>query len=256
MGPEVVFVFVLHRGDRIREALQFYRGYTSTASDEVSSFAILGTVPRDETFPEGIHGEPYVLFATCYSGDVTQGEQMMQPLRDFDTPLVDFSDRMPFVDVQSMFDEDYPTGARYYWKSAYLNDLTDEAIYHVAEHSTSRPSKIATVDIWHLGGAIDRVDDDGTAFGGRGEPYLLGVEVNWENPQDDEANVAWTRHVIEDMRAFSSGSEYLNFPGFMEQGNETMRATFGSKYERLVALKNKYDPTNLFRLNSNIEPAA
>jgi FAD/FMN-containing dehydrogenase len=111
------------------------------------------------------------------------------------------------------------------------------------------------VDVWHLGGAISRVGAEESAFGGREAPFLLGVEANWEHSRDDEANIAWARECVEDMQRFSGGGQYLNFPGFLEGGDETLRATFGTNYERLVAVKERYDPTNLFRLNQNISPA-
>ncbi|MGA9402737.1 MAG: BBE domain-containing protein [Haladaptatus sp.] len=114
---------------------------------------------------------------------------------------------------------------------------------------------MSTVDVWQLGGAIDDIGVEESSFAGRHAPYLLGVEANWEALANDEANVEWVRDCLEDMRQFSDGSVYLNFPGFLEDNDETMRTTFGPAYDRLVDLKDKYDPTNLFRLNQNIEPS-
>jgi hypothetical protein len=254
VGPEVMFVFVLYHGSKMREALCFYNDYCTTAPDEVSSFAISGTVPPEEDFPAEIHGEPYVMFAACYAGSVEEGRQVMQPLREFDEPMVDFSEPMPYTDVQMILDEDYPDGFHYYWKSLYLDRLDNEVIEAVAAWTEKRPSPLSTVDIWHMGGAISRFGAEDSAVGSRDAPYLLGVEANWEPSQDDEANIAWTRKCMADMRKFSDGSQYLNFPGFYEDEAETMRTTFGSQYERLVALKKKYDPSNLFRLNQNVKP--
>jgi hypothetical protein len=105
-----------------------------------------------------------------------------------------------------------------------------------------------------MGGAIGRIGAEESAFGGREAPFLLGVEANWENPREDERNIAWARECVEDMQRFSGGAQYLNFPGFLEGGDKTLQATFGDKHERLVALKNNYDPSNVFRLNQNIKP--
>ena len=257
VGPEVMFVFTLYHGSKIREALHYYREYCQTAPDEVSSFAICGDVPPEEVFPEAIHGEPYVLFAACHAGSVTEGQQEMQPLREFDEPMVDFSGPMSYAkEVQTILDEDYPDGMRYYWKSLYLDRLDGEVIDAVVRHNEARPGPLSTVDVWHMGGAIRDVDEEESAFGGRQAPYLLGVEANWEDAADDGANVAWSREVAEEMGRFSSGAEYLNFPGFQEGGEKTMRATFGGKYNRLQTLKEKYDPNNLFRLNQNVTPAS
>ncbi len=255
VGPEVMFVFTLYHGSKMRAALRFYRDYCATAPDEVSSFAICGDVPPEEDFPEVIHGEPYVLFGACYAGSVEAGQRVMQPLRAFDEPMLDFSGPMAYADeVQTILDEDYPDGMRYYWKSLFLDSLDDGVIEAIIDINQKRPGSLSTVDVWHMGGAIARVGDAESAFGGRQAPYLLGIEANWVEPDNDEAHITWTRQAVADMEQFSGGAEYLNFPGFLEEGDKTMRTTFGNKYDRLVALKKKYDPDNLFRLNQNIQP--
>ena len=162
---------------------------------------------------------------------------------------------MPYVQVQTMLDEDYPAGIlRYYWKSLYLSSLGDDAIDLLLDNARRRPSALSTIDIWHMGGAVSRITASESAFGGRQAPYLLGVEANWEAPGEDEVNLAWACNSTAALQPFSDGSEYLNFPGMLEQGEEPLRRTFGINYERLVHLKNTYDPTNLFRLNANIRP--
>ena len=255
VGPEVMMAMVFYHVQKAKEALQFYRDYTASAPEEVSSFAIQGTIPATDVYPQEAHHQPYVLFMAMYAGPIKEGQRVLQPLREFDTPLLDFSAPMPYVHVQSLLDEDYPSGIlRYYWKSLYLDSLGNEALDGLLACAQSRPSALSTVDIWHLGGAVSRSGADESAFSGRQAPYLLGVEANWENQNEDRENIAWTRTCIEAMQPFSDGSEYLNFPGFLEKGEETLRKTFGAKYERLIDLKNKYDPTNLFRLNLNIKP--
>jgi FAD/FMN-containing dehydrogenase len=256
VGPDVMFVFALYRGSQRREALRAYRDYCAAAPDEVSSWAISGTVPATEDFPEEIHGEPYLNIGACYAGSVEKGRRIMQPLREFGEPMVDFSGPMLYTDVQVFLDEDYPDGFHYYWKSLYLESLGDDVIDGVVTWSDRRPSLLSTVDVWHMGGAVSRFSAADAAVGNREAPYLLGVEANWEPSQDDDANVAWARACVEDMRTFSKGGQYLNFPGFHEREDETMRTTFGNQYERLVALKKKFDPSNLFRLNHNIKPDA
>jgi hypothetical protein len=269
VGPEVMFVFVLYHGSQSLKVLRAYQDYCATAPDEVSSFAISGTVLPEEAFPEEIHGEPYVLLGACHAGAVEEGRRVMQPLREIDEPMVDFSGPMPYTEVQKILDDDYPDGYHYYWKSLYLKELDDAVIEKVATWAEKRPSMYSTVDLWHMGGAIRDFGAEDSAVGSRDAPYLLGVEANWAPPgddasgddasgddasEDDDANIAWARDCIADLRPFSDGSQYLNFPGFYENRDETMRATFGDQYERLVALKNQYDPTNFFRLNQNIEP--
>lgn len=257
VGPEVMLCFVLYPEAQALDALRFFRTYTATAPDEVSAFAIFGTVPHAPAFPEATHGQPYILFAALYAGPVEEGTRVLQPLRAWSEPLADFSGAMPYVDVQAFFDADYPAGKlRYYWKSIYIDTLSDAAIDRLAAFAAECPSHHSTIDIWHIGGAVSRVGADETAFGRRDVPYLIGIEGNWEDPQHDKQNIAWTRTLWTELHRFSSGGVYLNFPGLGEEGEALVRAAYGTNYERLVALKNKYDPENLFRVNQNIKPTA
>jgi FAD/FMN-containing dehydrogenase len=253
VGPEVMFCFVFHHGDKAEEGLRFFREYTATAPDEVSVLAVLGVFPPGaEAFPHEVHGLPYLLFGAAYAGSPEEGERVLQPLRDFSTPLVDFSGRMPYQQVQTVFDEDYPTGMRYYWKSSNVLEMSDEAIAVIVEQAQRQPSPLSTTDIWHNAGAIRRMDPNKTAFRGRDVPYLVNAEANWREPSDDEANISWVRTFLKALQPLAEGGSYLNFAGFQEEGQALMRAAFGEKYQRLVALKRQYDPTNLFRLNQNV----
>ena len=256
VGPEVMFCFVFYPGDRAKEILRFYEEYMAQAPDEVSPLGVLGRVPRMDIFPKWWHGKPYVALLAMHAGDVEEGEQVLRPLRELGNPIADLSAPMPYTEVQTVLDEDYPNGWRYYWKSVNGNSLDDEVIEHLVAHAEAAPSDHSTIDVWYQGGAMGRVGASETAFGGRSAPILLGVEANWEEPQDNEANIAWVRNCIADIRRFSDGGIYLNFPGFLEEGDKLLRDAYGKNYERLVALKNKYDPTNLFRMNQNIKPTA
>jgi hypothetical protein len=161
---------------------------------------------------------------------------------------------MPYTEAQKILDEDYPDGWRYYWKSVNVDGLDEGVIQALKQHAESAPSDHSTIDVWFQGGAMGHVGADESAFGDRSAPILLGIEANWEEePQEDEANIAWARACYSDMRRFSGGV-YLNFPGFLEEGQGLMRDAYGENYEILVALKNQYDPANLFRLNQNIKP--
>lgn len=252
VGPEVMFCATFLPAALTKDALRFYREYALTAPDELSSFAISGTIPASHAFPAPIHGEPFILFAACYAGPVEEGERIVRPLREFGTPLVDLSGPTPYRAVQTFFDEDFPYGKlQYYWKSLYLRELSDAAIAAIEALAAARPSPRSTLDIWHLGGAFSRVKTEDSAFGRRDAPYLLGIEANWEDPRETEQNIAWARNAYERMKAFSTGSSYLNLN---ITGDDSVRAAHGDTYERLVALKNRYDPTNLFRLNQNIKP--
>lgn len=255
-GPEVMFCFVFYPVALAKEALHFYQEYTAAAPDEVSSFAIFGTIPHAPVFPTEVQGEDYVLFAACYAGSVEEGERVMQPLRDFSRPLADLSGPLPYVEMQRVLDEDYPAGTmRYYWKSVYLDTLSDGAIDCLTRFALERPAHHSTIDIWHLGGAMNRVGADETAFSPRDMTYLIGIEANWEDPQQDEQNIGWTRALSSELHNYSEGRTYVNFPGMGEEGDALVRSAYGANYARLAAIKRQYDPTNLFRLNQNIKPA-
>ena len=255
VGPEVMFCFVLYPGDRAKEVLRFAEEYVAEAPDEVSPLGVLGRVPGVEDFPEEWHGEQYVALLAMYAGGVEEGEEALRPLRGLGGPIADLSGPMPYTEAQKVLDEDYPDGWRYYWKSVNVGGLEDGVIEALMEHAEAAPSDHSTIDVWFQGGAMGRVGADESAFGDRSAPILIGIEANWE-VGEDEANIAWARACYADMRRFSDGGVYLNFPGFLEEGQGLMRDAYGENYERLVALKDEYDPANLFRLNQNIEPTS
>lgn len=258
VGPDLYFLFVLHdsSGDRFKESLRLFREFSANAPDEASLLQSSGIVPPDEDhFPEEIHLKPFTAFAGLYIGDPDEGREVLRPLLEFGEPLLDASGVVPYVEAQQAFDEDYPDGFRYYWKSLNLTDLSDAAIDRIVAHSRRQPSVLSTVDLWHIGGAVKRPGPDDSAFFGRGADFLLNMEANWEDAADDEANIRWARELIDDMQEFSDRSAYLNFAGFQEEGDEMMRSAFHSQYERLADLKAKYDPENVFHLNQNIKPS-
>ena len=255
VGPEVMFCFVLYPGDRAREVLRFCEEYASQAPDEVSPIGVLGRVPRAELFPEEWHGHPFAAVLAMYAGEAEEGERTLRPLRELGEPIADLSGRMSYTEAQQALDEDYPEGKRYYWKSRNLDSLGEAEIERLIAHAQSAPSDESTIDVWYQGGAMSRVGASQTAFGDRSAPILIGVEANWEEARDDAANVAWVRECVEDLSRFSGGGSYLNFPGFLEEGEQQLRDAFGENYERLAALKSEHDPGNLFRVNQNVKPA-
>jgi hypothetical protein len=164
VGPQVASAMVLYPAEKAQAALRFYRDYTSNLPDEVGTIAEFATVPPGHLFPEQIHGKPVILFGACYVGPVEEGTRQLQPLREFAEPLADLSGPIQFVEFQKFFDEDYPHGRHYYWRSIYLNDLGDEVSAVLAKHAGSRQSPLSTLDVFTLGGAMARVDADKTAL--------------------------------------------------------------------------------------------
>jgi FAD/FMN-containing dehydrogenase len=258
VGPDVFFAFVIHpgTGEDAQAALQFYGEWSRASSDEISSFAILWHAPEIEEIPAEHHGAPIVVYLAMYAGDAGEGEAALQSLRDYGLPIADLSEATPYLEVQRFFDADYPAHEmRYYWKSRYLNELSAEAMGALIRLNEASPSHHSTLDVWQLGGALGRVPPQNTAFGDRSAPYLIGIEANWERPEDDAACIEWGREVFRALEPFSSDREYFNFPGLYEEGDQSVRNTFGANLGRLQSVKRKYDPDNLFRLNHNITPA-
>lgn len=256
LGPEVFMCLVFHPADHAEKAVRFFRQFTQVAPDEVSALLFRGIIPEGaEGFPPEVFKQPFVAFMAVYAGDPDQGEQILEPLRKFDTALVDYSGTTSYVNVQSILDEDYPAHEmRYYWKSINLQNLPDEAAEVFGEHASRQPSDYSTSDLWHVGKGIKRYGSKHGAFNGRHAGYLLNPEANWFNEEDDQANIEWVRSFLEAMRPFSAGGLYLNFAGFQEEGEALMKSAYSNHYERLAELKRAYDPHNLFRLNHNIVP--
>jgi FAD/FMN-containing dehydrogenase len=254
VGPEVFFCFVLYPLERAKEVLQSCESYLREADDEVAPLGVFGRVPDAEEFPAEAHGAPYVALLALHPGVPSEGESALAPLRELGHPIADMSGLMPYTEAQSVLDEDYPDGWRYYWKSVNVTGIGDAAIERLVECASASPSPHSTIDVWFQGGAMAAVGEHETVFANREQPYLLGIEGNWEDEASSDANVAWVRRT--EMGAFSEGGTYLNFPGCLEDGDRMVQEGYGGNYERLVEVKTRYDPNNLFRLNANIQPAS
>jgi len=260
VGPQVYFCYVLYPAARAIDVLRSCERFLSTRPEDygdpdgIAPLGVLGRVPPIEEFPPAWHGEPFAALLALYPGDPVAGERILQPLRQITDPIADLSGRMPYTDAQAVLDQDYPDGGRYYWKSINVPELSDRVIERLVEGVRAAPSPRSTIDVWYQGGAMARVGETDTAFANRTAPYLLGIEANWAEEAGAEANIAWARKTICDLRSFSDGGLYLNFPGFLEEGEQLLREGCGVNYDRLVQIKTKYDPDNLFRLNANIIP--
>jgi FAD/FMN-containing dehydrogenase len=228
-----------------RDFLRFYHEFASTCPDELSTAASLGRAP-DGSVVAGV--------AVCYCGPSETGEQVLHPLRTFGSPLEDNIQPMSYQTLQSAPDAAFPLGRQHYWKSSWLKHLSDEAIEVMLGFVAEMPSAISGVGLQQMHGAASRVDPAATAFPHRDEHYDFLILSQWTHPPDSEENIRWTRAFFEAMQPFFESGVYVNNLG--EEGEDRVKEAYGAHYERLVALKDKYDPTNLFRLNQNIRPAA
>jgi FAD/FMN-containing dehydrogenase len=235
---------VIHPRDKALEVLRFYRDFIESAPEELTLYCVMLSTPE---------GAPAIAMAGCYCGDLAEGERVLQPVRAFGAPLVDAFQPMPFPAVQSMLDAGFPDGNFNYWKFAFLRGLTDEAIAIMVEHANRGTSPLTATIIEHYGGAAGRVAPNETAFAHRNARYHFGVLGQWTNPAESPQHVAWARQFAAAMQPFSSGAYLLSF--LDQEPDETIKAAFGPNYDRLAAVKKKYDPTNFFRVNHNIKPA-
>ena len=256
VAPELLFRRPAFPEEQANEVLRGWRDFMVSAPDEVSGLAEFSTIPSDPAYPESAWGVRVLSLATVYDGPAADAKHATEPLLKLGNPLVDFSDRMDYRTLQKLYDGLFPKGRdRCYWKSTYLARLDDEVIGHIVAGMAKRPSEMTYASVWKFGGAVQRIAADATAFGDRSMPYMLSIDGIWSRPSDDAANIAWVRNFWRDMQRHSTGRLYLNFPGHGEDDN-LVRDAFGAQaYVRLQEIKRKYDPTNLFRMNQNIQPA-
>ena len=244
LGPVLAGPLV-HPLARAREALRFARDFSRAAPDELAVYLVLGRAPD---------GEPSALVIPCYSGPLEEGERLLRPLRAFGPPRLDRVAPVPFTRHQRLFDATTPPGMRNYWKSSFLAALDDEAIDTAIAQFRAAPSPRSLLFIEHVGGAYARVPPEATAFGRRDGEYNLLVLGRWTDPAEDEANVRWARAAWTAMQPYATGAVYVNYLEAGQEGAARVASAYGGNYERLAALKAKYDPTNFFRQNQNIAP--
>jgi hypothetical protein len=233
--------------DKAKQVLRFYRDYTSTAPDELSANAMLLTLPGSD---------PIVGISLCYAGLIEAGERVLKPLKAFGPPALDLIRPMAYAELQTLQDAMVPYGTRnYYSDGTFLKSLSDEALDTIVALATARTSKrslMSLVLLEHFHGAANRVGQDETAFVYRNQKYMLEIISSWLGSAESDEHIRWTREFLTATQPFSTGEVYVNYLG--EEGEDRIKAAYGANYKRLVAVKNKYDPTNFFRMNHNIKP--
>jgi FAD/FMN-containing dehydrogenase len=243
---EVYGGMMLHPFERAPEVLRAYRELTRSAPDELTAFC---------GFLTGPDGAPVVATPLCYTGPGHIGAQLAHRLREAGPPIVDAVGPMPYAALQTMLDEGFPAGQQVYWRSDFLDALTDDVIDGLIERFAGVTSPFSAVLIENVGGAVARVGRDETAYDHRDAQYNLAVIARWTEPAERDRHVQWSRELCDAMRSHARGV-YVNYLG-VDEGADRVREAYGpDKYARLAALKRSYDPTNLFRLNQNIPPAA
>jgi len=254
VGPTITGGPVFYPGERGGEVLRAWRDWAHQAPDEVTTLANLLTAPPVPFLPEEWHGKPLVAIFAAHSGPLGDGERDVQPLREFAEPVADLIGPIPYLALQSLIDPIWEPGAHNYMKAGFLGGLDDGAIDALLAGHACATSRMSEIHVEHLGGAVGRVASASTALGERSAPFLLNVIARTPTADGYEAAVEWGRDLHRTLSPALTGGAYVNF--LSSEGEERVRAAYGDKYGRLVALKDAYDPTNLFRLNQNIAPSA
>jgi FAD/FMN-containing dehydrogenase len=254
VGPTVNAGVVFYDGARAEEILRFYREYARDLPDELTTLVNLLTAPPAPFLPEEWHGKKLVALIGCYAGDPEDGARAMAPMSELGDPVADLIGPMPYVGMQSLIDALWPHGTKAYMKAGYLSELDDAAIETSARFHQDATSPSSEIHVQHFGGAVARVPEEETAYGERGAPFVLNCIAVSHEPGGIDTHVDWAQRFYAAMEPSLTGGAYINF--LSAEGEERVRSAYGpEKYARLQALKDRYDPTNLFRLNQNIAPS-
>jgi FAD/FMN-containing dehydrogenase len=255
VGPTVAAGPVFYPGDRAEEVMRFYRDFAREVPDELSTLVNLMTAPPAPFLPEDWHGKKLIGLVGCYSGDHEEGMKVLQPIRDLGDPVADLVGPMPYVQMQSLLDALWPKGTQAYMKAGYFRELDDHAIATMARFHQSATSPSSEIHIQHFGGAIARVGEDDTAQGERQAPFVLNAIATTHEPGGSlDTHMDWAQRFYAEIEPSLTGGAYINF--LSSEGEDRVQAAYGSeKFARLRALKDRYDPTNLFHLNQNIPPS-
>jgi len=254
VGPEVWSGLVVYAGAQARQVLRAWRDFNAGAPEALSVWAVLRKAPPLPFIPAEHHGRDVVIFPLLYAGDMAAGEKAAVPVATFATPIGTHLGPTPYAGFQQAFDPLLTPGGRNYWKSNNFASLSDTAIDLVIEAAKAEPGPECEVFLAQLGGAMARVDPAATAFVGRDAAYIMNVHGRWADTADDKRVRDWARKVFTDSAPHATGGGYVNF--LTEDEGERVAATYGANYTRLQAVKQRYDPTNLFRANLNIAPQA
>ncbi len=252
IDPQILAGLVVHPFADAGEVLRAYRDVMAEAPDEVTVWVVLRKAPPLPFLPEHVHGTEVVVLAAMYAGGMAAGEEALAPLRAIGTPIADVIGPNPFVGWQQAFDPLLTPGERNYWKTHDLAELSDGFIDTVVDYLGRLPDDQSEVFIGQVGGAMGRVPDDATAYQGRSAAYVMNVHGRWSDPAKDSACIGWCRELFAASAPYATGEAYVNF--MTGEEGDRVEAAYGGSYQRLVQLKNRYDPKNLFRVNQNIPP--
>jgi FAD/FMN-containing dehydrogenase len=255
VGPLVYAGPIFYPADADHDLLRVFRDWSAHAPDEITAVINLTTAPPLPVIPEEWHGKKVAAFVAVSAGHVDEGDSLVRELRSVAEPIADLLGPMPYHVIQTLLDPLWPKGINAYFKATNLARLDDALIDRLSDVHLGAPGPQCEIHVHQMGGAVGRVPEGSTAFAERSMPFVLNAVTGWHDDDPDvaDAHRDWAREVIDAASDASTGRAYVNFLG----DTDAARSSYGDEtYARLVALKNTYDPTNVFRLNQNIEPQA
>jgi FAD/FMN-containing dehydrogenase len=254
VGPDLASGLIVHPFARARELLAGYREIAAAAPDELSVWVVLRKAPPLPFLPAEVHGKEVLIFAVCYAGKPANADKALAPLRTLGEPIADVIGVQPYAAWQTAFDPLLTPGAFNYWKSHNFTSLSDGLLDTLVDYVGTLPTEECEIFIGQVGGASNRVGADTTAYPHRDANFVMNVHTRWRDRDDEQTAIKWAREFFAATAPHATGGVYVNF--MPEDETERVPGAYGSNYTRLAALKAKYDPDNLFRLNQNVQPKA
>jgi len=252
VGPEIYSGLLVFPFSQARQVIEKYREFVKTAPEELNVWAVLRKAPPLPFQPAGVHGQEMVALAVCYAGGAPNGRKLVEPLHRFGNAHGEHIGLQPYTQWQQAFDPLLTPGARNYWKSHNFTEISDGALDAVLRYAGRLPTAQCEIFIGLIAGAANRVAADATAYGQRDTRFVLNVHGRWDDPADDGRCIAWARDFFKASAPYASAGAYVNF--MTEDETDRISAAYGSSYARLVQIKRKYDPENIFHMNQNIRP--
>jgi FAD/FMN-containing dehydrogenase len=252
VGPEVLAGLVIHPLDAAGDVLRFYRDFLKTTPPEFSCWFVLRLAPPLPFLPAQWHGKGILVLAACYAGDLKEGERVARPLRSFGKPIADIISPMPFTAWETVLDPLLTPGMRNYWKTHDFREVSDGLIATLIDHARRIPDPQCEIAFALLGEGVTKTAKEATAYTHRDAGFVMNIHGRWDTPSNDEKCIGWVRGLFQAAAPFATGGAYVNF--MTQEEADRVPAAYGSNFRRLAALKKKYDPNNLFRLNQNIQP--
>ena len=252
VGPEIFAGLIVFPFSQAKQILTQYRQFVKTAPEELNVWVVLRKAPPLPFLPEKVHGQEVIVLPVFYAGGAAEAEKLIAPLRTFGTPHGEHLGAQPYVAWQKAFDPLLTPGARNYWKSHNFTELSDGALDAIVEFAGKLPSPQCEIFIGLIAGAPNRVAPDSMAYGHRDAKFVLNVHGRWDEPGDDQKCMTWARDFFEASAPYASAGAYVNF--MTAEESDRVAAAYGANYDRLVQIKRRYDPENVFHLNQNIKP--